>query len=340
MALTLAQSIHQKLDALPGLYAQFLEQPPALVQEYAEFAEDTYNSVRMELEMEAERLDCLLRADPQEQTQQTDGYSTKYAFMEILASLASRYPLTIDHLNVACLSNNVNLVRFLLLERKGHLNPAEFRYNEVNLLSVCERGYIEILRLFLEDKRFNLIDYHNKLQFSYAYSLLDVACMKGHIEIVQLLLKDSRIDPFAENCGVLFLASNAGHSDIVELLMADPRITSEDSDYLSDNLLYIAASGGFTDIVEALLKLPQVDPSFGDNQAIYWACKNNLPTIVRMLIADPRVNPADRNNMAFLNAINFGRREIVEILSEDPRVQAAATQAQQEAAVTRMLNRL
>ena len=337
MALTLAQSIHQKLDALPGLYAQFLEQPPALVQEYAEFAEDTYNSVRMELEMEAERLDCLLRADPQEQTQQTDGYSTKYAFMEILASLASRYPLTTDSLNVACLSNNVNLVRFLLLERKGHLNPAEFR-DEVDLQSVCERGYIEILRLFLEDKRFNLSKYQLELHNNFKYSLLAVACMKGQIEIVQLLLTVD--DPTADDCEVLFLASNAGYSDIVELLMADPRITSKDSDYLSDNLLYIAASGGFTDIVKALLKLPQVDPSFENNQAIYWACTKNLPTIVRMLIADPRVNPADRNNMAFLNAINFGRREILEILSEDPRVQAAATQAQQEAAVSRMLNRL
>uniref|UniRef100_A0A6C0JWZ0 Uncharacterized protein n=1 Tax=viral metagenome TaxID=1070528 RepID=A0A6C0JWZ0_9ZZZZ len=71
-------------------------------------------------------------------------------------------------------------------------------------------GYVEIVRLLLEDPRVNPADYLN-------WSI-DWASRNGHTEVVRLLLEDPRVDPTAHDNLILKWARHSGHTEIVNIL--------------------------------------------------------------------------------------------------------------------------
>lgn len=192
-------------------------------------------------------------------------------------------------------------------------DPLEFDKNGIhNLLSFSsENGYLEIVKLLLEDEQVDPSDDNN-----YA---LKLACESGHLEIVRLLLEDKRVDPSDSyySYDSLAIASEKGHLDIVELLIYDER-----ADPSADNNMSIrlASKNGHLDIVDLLFYDERVDPSDYDDDALYSAVDNNHYEIVKLLLTDKRVDPSVTNNRLLFIAIYNKYYKIVELLFEDERI--------------------
>jgi len=120
-----------------------------------------------------------------------------------------------DQLCSACENGDVSLVQ-QLLQSNPQIN-VNYQNNdgEIPFYIVCYKGYIDIVKVLLNDERVNV----NKPNAGWTpfYS----ACYKGHIDIVKLLLNDNRVDiNKANNDGStpFYSACDNGRIEIVKLL--------------------------------------------------------------------------------------------------------------------------
>lgn len=147
-------------------------------------------------------------------------------------------------------------------------------YGETIISIVCERGYIDIVNLVLEDPRFDI--------YIRDSDAIRCASAFGHYNIVKLLLCDKRFDPCYDDDGALRCAINSGYLNITRLLLSDERVDPGD-------FIELAAANGHIDIVKFLLDDPRVDPSENENKAIRNAFKNGHKDIIELLLKDKRV---------------------------------------------------
>jgi len=89
--------------------------------------------------------------------------------------------------------------------------------------SGTDSGYIDIVRLLLQDGRSDPSYYNNSaIRWSSKY---------GNTEMVKLLLQDKRVDPSDDNRGysnpAIRVAYESGHMGIVKLLLQDKRVRKE-----------------------------------------------------------------------------------------------------------------
>lgn len=75
-----------------------------------------------------------------------------------------------------------------------------------------------------------------------------------------------------------------------------------------------------------LLMSSDLDPSFDDNQLIWWASKRGHTKIVEALLNDNRIDPSTDDNSSIKLAKAYGRKEIVKLLFNDERVRSKLTQ--------------
>lgn len=128
-------------------------------------------------------------------------------------------------LNLACQSNNVELIE-LLLKR---FDPNEHNVDHIPAICVASsRGHVEVVTLLLKDKR---VDPTIKNNMAIRWS-----AEKGHTKIVKLLLNDPRIDPSDRNNYALEMATLNGHLGVVKLLLKDKRISTRGALELALNL--------------------------------------------------------------------------------------------------------
>jgi ankyrin repeat protein len=82
--------------------------------------------------------------------------------------------------------------------------------------TASEKGYIEIVKLLINDKRIDPSDNRN--------DAIKYSSEHGYTEIVELLLQDKRVDPSANNNSAIRYASDSGHLEVVKLLLTDERV--------------------------------------------------------------------------------------------------------------------
>ena len=121
--------------------------------------------------------------------------------------------------------------------------------------------------------------------FSYCFYS---ACGHGYIEIVKLLLNDERIDiSKADNNGwtAFFIACQKGQVGIVKLLFQDRRV-NDDINKLNDNgqtPFYVACENGHIEIVSLFLENPRGNLFFCSvNKSLKWYVKKIVDKNVKL----------------------------------------------------------
>jgi len=175
---------------------------------------------------------------------------------------------------------NPGVAKLLLLDERIDLDNAAYQF-----YLACHRGYDDIVKIFLNDEKFNIC--------KSTYYSFSVAAQNNHFETVKLLL-DSKKD-FIENDfnDAIAQVSRSGKLEMVKLLLTDKRINPSSNKNLS---IRVASLGGHIEIVKLLLSDTRVNPCDSDNGAIILAMSNNHVDVVKLLI--PYVDLKFINNPA------------------------------------------
>lgn len=128
-----------------------------------------------------------------------------------MSKLSKEVISRLDELEHYIYNNKLDEVKNLLKKIEA------IQFNEKSSLNIASNnGCIEIVRLLLQDSRFNQFPSRAIIYASY----------KGHLEIVELLLEDYKCDPSHLNNKAIRNASIKKHTRIVELLLFDERVIS------------------------------------------------------------------------------------------------------------------
>lgn len=223
-------------------------------------------------------------------------------------------------------------------------------YNPIK--GAVKGGHVEIVKFFLNDKRFHA---------SYYQEAFGLACQLGHLEIFKLLLNDPRVNPscitadtdnFASNLPLTIAIRNDKHEIVNELLSChEVNVSDRGNEALNaaiarDYIIYVkkllnhpSFNSGFQgpfstlnsviqdgkiEIIKILLKHPQFSVLPQDSIAIYDAVMYKRKEILSLLLADKRFDPAYDNQTAFRFTVKLHQKdefaEIAAILLKDERV--------------------
>lgn len=171
--------------------------------------------------------------------------------------------------------NDINLVK-LLLEHPKYKPPKD----NYPLYGACSSGYIAIIKLFLEDDRFDV-------NASYAYDMnpLYVACDNHHEDAVRLLLEDSRTDPNMTSgyykISPLHAICQRYNKNIFNMLIEHPKIDINVLDASGDSPLHYACQFDHLDVIKILLeKGAKHEKNINGTTPLHLACvKNNIEII-------------------------------------------------------------
>lgn len=248
--------------------------------------------------------------------------------------------------NVHEYNNKNNTTYKHWLEAYVNIKKCIKNVSEDLLISTCENGHVELVKVLLSDPRISKttceiknVVYYDPILLCLSCSYPDViklllsdpginpsinnnlpiicASKRGSVEGVRMLLSDSRVDPSDQNNKALINACDSGLVEMVELLLSDPRVNPSDCD---NEAAIKACERGYTKIIKLLLLNSRFDPSVGNNKLICRASSFGRIEILKLLLQDPRVNPADINGSAIMEAIAWGHTEVVELLLSDSRV--------------------
>lgn len=145
--------------------------------------------------------------------------------------------------------------------------------------SACSSGNLDIVKLFLNDKRVNP-NFQNGIA-------LELASRNRHISVVKLLLDDGRIDVNYNNYQCFINAICSGCETMIDLFLNDKRIDPSVQDNLA---IRKSCYNGLPDIVEKLLKFKNVDPKSQNNYAIKIAQQRGQK-MINLLLKDMRIWP-------------------------------------------------
>jgi len=85
-----------------------------------------------------------------------------------------------------------------------------------------------------------------------------------------------------------------------------------------NKLLLLACRYGYIELVRYLLTLPDFDPSFDNNEALYTAQKHRKFEIYSLLVKDNRVNPPNKDNNYLVAACVDGNlAEVCSVFVDD-----------------------
>lgn len=149
----------------------------------------------------------------------------------------AKSPLSYDELLYwPCLYGNIDVVKELLnITRKVKYNhEANNEGVDINnqhnnaLVVASERGHDDIVRILLQDKRFDPT-YNNNKAFK-------KATINGKLEVVSIFLNDPRFDPTIDAREILKRTTKKGYYDIVDLLLKDKRIIDSLCPYFVDKI--------------------------------------------------------------------------------------------------------
>ena len=167
------------------------------------------------------------------------------------------------------------------------------------LLKASENGHLNIVERILKNP--NTVDETDQ------FYALGKASENGHLNIVERILKNPNVDPTQHYNLPFILAEENGHTSICDRLLQDKRVRNYED-------LMIYTKSGDLDQIERLLTVENLDPSIGDNTAIFRASKYGHLHIVERLLQDKRVKADAFDNLPFRSASESGHLAIVDRL--------------------------
>ena len=158
-------------------------------------------------------------------------------------------------LNNAIINNDIDMVTSLLINEVS--NSPDKNNSAIDLTS--RLGHINILNIFLNDKRFEIIN---------DSSAIVEASRNGHVEVVKLLLKDKRFNSLSHSNWTIEGAVESGHLSVVKVLLMDERFSpSNRNNYC---IIYASATADDFEMVRLLWKDERVKETLeNDNFKLY-----------------------------------------------------------------------
>ena len=217
------------------------------------------------------------------------------------------------------------------------------------LFPLAKLGYINAIKVFLDDERVDLSDereivgmiirtieykHHTLLEIllndkRISFTRIIGAAMTTAVEIdddkaLQLLCDQHIVMSDFDLEDIFEKAMNIGNPKIVRVLLSTTNIIPINRD------LYIAIKHGDLELVTLLLADSRINPGIEMNHAMYLAttCANRDIKIARAILADKHVNPSDGDN--FIINSSCGTQafkcdiEILKLLLADTRVNPGA----------------
>ena len=206
--------------------------------------------------------------------------------------------------------------------------------NAVNI--ACAQNSVEILRMLMEDKRWDpeLINWAPRL--GHNDSALSIAAKEGFTEIMKILLDQPGVDLNIKDAGrytPLYHAVDRNNPEIVKLLLDKSNVEEENSlkkninnDYQDgQTVLTLAAENGNPDIMRMLLDYPGIDVNFKTFKGLiplFKAMEYGKPLIVEMLLSreDTRLDMINDDNEGALHSACYSSHvECVKLFLSDKR---------------------
>jgi len=202
----------------------------------------------------------------------------------------------------------------------------------------CSQNSVEMLQMFIEDKRWDPEMINRTPRLGHNDSALSTAAKEGFTDIMKILLNQPGVNiNIRDNWRYtpLFHAVERDHPEIVKLLLDKSIVEDENSlkgninndDFQDGNhtLLTLAAEKGNPDIMRMLLDYPGIDVNFKTYKGLIpltQAMKYNKPMIVEMLLSreDTRLDLIDDENESALHyACSSSYVECVRLFLKDKR---------------------
>ena len=202
----------------------------------------------------------------------------------------------------------------------------------------CSQNSVEMLQMFIEDKRWDPEMINRTPRLGHNDSALSTAAKEGFTDIMKILLNQPGVNiNIRDNWRYtpLFHAVERDHPEIVKLLLDKSIVEDENSlkgninndDFQDGNhtLLTLAAEKGNPDIMRMLLDYPGIDVNFKTYKGLIpltQAMKYNKPMIVEMLLSreDTRLDIIDDENESALHySCSSSYVECVRLFLKDKR---------------------
>jgi len=211
-------------------------------------------------------------------------------------------------LNAAASYGRYDIVQMLISHPAvdPYVQMDHFIKDPVLVFAACKYGWVDLLKQIILDEKFMSIDM-NQVP-------IITACERGQIEVVKLCLElrhtSKFFDPTYASFTPLIRACNNGHLDILKLLLAavEPNLPKDAEAIRRIFVLFFDAACryGSYDMVRYLLADSRVEPAESCSGAIMTiACFNRID-ILKLLLEDGRINIfAESQTISFCITKNF-----------------------------------
>ncbi|KAI8844453.1 hypothetical protein BJ741DRAFT_588496 [Chytriomyces cf. hyalinus JEL632] len=208
----------------------------------------------------------------------------------------SAYPL-----HIACLVNRSSVLRVLMGRRLIDRMNLMQRDCTLCLTNAADRGFTEIVRLLMEDDRFNpevalqcavVNDREEVARLVLADGRVDPGRLKclekaveyGSINVLMALLADGRADPADSNNACLVGAIHKGHIRMIKAILKDGRV-----DATRALIQAVRKPRCSMQAVEVMLCHPSTDLIYGNYAVVWSSCYCGNLGIVRMILNSPKL---------------------------------------------------
>ncbi|KAJ3409750.1 hypothetical protein HDU80_009727 [Chytriomyces hyalinus] len=209
--------------------------------------------------------------------------------------------MSVYPLHVACLVNRSSVLRVLMGRRLIDRMNLTQRDCALCLTNAADRGYTEIVRMLMEDDRFD------------PDVALQCAVVNDREEVARLVLADGRADPVRLKC--LPKAVEYGSINVVMALLADGRADPADS---NNACLVDAVHKGRIQLIEAFLKDGRVDAT----RALIQAVRKPKCSIqaVELMLDHHSTDLIYGNYAVVLSSCHCGNLGIVRLILNSPKL--------------------
>lgn len=145
----------------------------------------------------------------------------------------------------------------------------------------AKNGHVEVLKVFMEDVRF---DFYRMFSLA-VYSI----CQSGHMDALRFVLQDPRVSHASAYSHAFSLAVEAGCAKAVTFLLNEKGVIPSPG---HAGAIKSAAMSGHTDVMRIILQDGRFDPTVDNNYIIQSASRQGHTEIIRALLRDGRASPA------------------------------------------------
>ena len=181
---------------------------------------------------------------------------------------------------LACWSGNLDLVKYLILDKECDLNDVTNHKGQLPLHHAAFGGHLDVTKFLIE-----YCNVDSGIKDSSGLTPLHYSCKGDRVE-------DQQCNPASKNEN-----GQKGHLNVAKYLIEDQKCSPSCKDNYSRTPLHLSCLNGYLDVARYLIE-KQCDSSCRDNNGrtpLHLACEGGYLKIATYLIEEQACNPASEN---------------------------------------------